>query len=85
MGSGVGAAAIVVVVALARRQTLRELASTAATSSTGLLVLGGVAVLHAPLPEPTLAALGLAFVVVDIVAVAAVLWSRRLEAVRGAT
>lgn len=79
---GLGVAGIVVVVALARRQSLRELASSTATSSTGLLVLGGLALLHAPLPEPTVAALGIAFIVVDVVAVGASLWSRR--ALRGA-
>jgi hypothetical protein len=76
---GLGVAGIVVVVALARRRSLRELASSTATSSTGLLVLGGLALLHAPLPEPTVAALGIGFIVVDVVAVGAALWSRRTE------
>jgi hypothetical protein len=79
---GLGVAGIVVVVALAQRQSLRELASSTATSSTGLLVLGGLALLHARLPDPTVAALGIAFIVVDVVAVVASLWSRR--ALRGA-
>jgi hypothetical protein len=74
---GLGVAGIVVVVALARRQSLRELANSTATSSTGLLVLGGLALLHAPLPDPTVAALGIGFIVVDVVAVVASLWSRR--------
>jgi hypothetical protein len=79
---GLGVAGIVVVVALARRRSLLELASSTATSSTGLLVLGGLALLHVPLPEPTVAALGIGFIVVDVVAVGASLWSRR--SIRGA-
>lgn len=76
---GLGVACIVVVVALAQRSTLRELAASTATSSTGLVVLGGLALLHAPLPDSTVAALGIGFVVIDIVAVGAALWSRRID------